>query len=182
MAKKMKTAAWFFVLLTIFCAMLYGNMKTEAMLAWTITLGTASYHIIMRLLVGFVIDSLFHNHVDYRLRRFQVSAAEQKLYEKLNVKRWKGKLGTYDPDCFDCQIHSWDEIAQATCQAELVHEWIIVFSFVPIFAAIWFGEWPVFVITSFFAACVDAMFVMIQRYNRPRILKLIEKSERNNAQ
>lgn len=179
MAKKMKTAAWLLALLTVFCAILHGKMKTDAMLAWTITLGTASYHIIMRLFVGFVIDSLFHNHVNYRLRWFQVSDAEQKLYEKLNVKRWKGKLGTYDPDCFDCKIHSWDEIAQATCQAELVHEWIMLFSFLPVFAAIRFGVWSVFVITSVLAACVDAMFVVIQRYNRPRILKLIEKSKSN---
>ena len=35
------------------------------------------------------------------------------------------------------------------CQAELVHETIILFSCVPIIASVWFGALPVFVITNF---------------------------------
>lgn len=85
-------------------------------------------------------------------------------------------MATYDPSCFDSKIHTWDEIAQAMCQAELVHELIILFSFLPIFTAIPFGALPIFVITSVLAACFDAMFVIMQRYNRPRVLKLIDKS------
>ena len=53
---------------------------------------------------------------------------------------------------------------------------IIVFSFLPVFAAIPFGSLPVFVITSVLAACYDAIFVVMQRYNRPRIMRLIEKT------
>ena len=132
----------------------------------------------MRLLVGYVINRLLNNHVDYRRRWFQVGAAEQKLYQKMRVKKWKGKMATYDPDCFDSRIHTWEEIAQAMCQAELVHEVIILLSFVPILAAIPFGAWFVFVITSVFAACYDAMFVIMQRYNRPRVVKLMEKTEK----
>ena len=45
--------------------------------------------------------------------------------------------------------------------------------------AIPFGALPVFVITSTLAACFDAMFVLMQRYNRPRIMKLLEKAERS---
>ena len=79
----------------------------------------------------------------------------------------------------DSKIHSWDEIAQAMCQAELVHEVIIILSFLPIFAAIPFGALPVFVITSILSAGFDAMFVIMQRYNRPRIMKLIVDSKKN---
>ena len=133
----------------------------------------------MRLLTGWTINRLLNNHVDYRRKWFRVSAVEQKLYQKLKVKKWKGKMATYDPGSFDRKIHSWDEIAQATCQAELVHEVIILFSFLPVFAAIPFGALPVFVITSILAAGFDAMFVVMQRYNRPRILKLVEHSGAN---
>ena len=40
----------------------------------------------------------------------------------------------------------------------------------------------VFIITSVLAALFDLTFVMIQRYNRPRILKLIGRLEGNIAQ
>jgi hypothetical protein len=91
------------------------------------------------------------------------------------VKKWKGKMPTYDPSFFDHNLHSWDEIAQAMCQAELVHEMIFVLSFFPILASIRFDALWVFLITSVLAADYDAMFVMMQRYNRPRIIKLIKR-------
>ena len=156
-------------MLTIVSAVICENI------AVLITFGTISYHFVMRLFVGYVIDHLLDNHVDYRAKWFQVSDFEQRFYKKLKVKKWKGKMGTYDPDCFDSKIHSWDEIAQAMCQAEVVHEVIMLLSFVPVLAAFRFGSWIVFVITSILAACIDATFVMMQRYNRPRIIKLMKK-------
>ena len=68
------------------------------------------------------------------------------------------------------KTHTWDEIAQAMCQAELVHETIVILSFLPILAGIRFGAYPVFIITSVLAAAFDMMFVIMQRYNGPRIV------------
>ena len=177
MAKKMKLIALITTAVTVLCAALYINIENGLLLTFAITFGTTSYHLLMRLLVGFSVNFLLKNHVDYQRKWFRVSSSEQKLYNNIKVKDWKGKMATYDPDSFDSRIHTWDEIAQATCQAELVHEVIMVLSFVPIFAAIPFGELWVFVITSVLAACFDTMFVIIQRYNRPRIVKLIVDSE-----
>ena len=84
-------------------------------------------------------------------------------------------MPTYDPSLFDQTQKSWDEIAQASCQAELVHETIILLSFVPIVFSIWFGALAVFVITSVLAALFDTVFVIMQRYNRPRIIRLIKR-------
>lgn len=84
-------------------------------------------------------------------------------------------MPTYDPTCFDPKLRSWNEIAQAMCQAEIVHEVIVVFSFLPLLAAIPFGAFGVFLITSLLAALYDLCFVIMQRFNRPRILKFIEK-------
>jgi hypothetical protein len=174
MAKIMKTTTLLSVLGTVIFGVLYGNTKTDWILTLAITFGTISYHFGMRLLTGTVLNLLLNNHVDYRKRWFRVGEREEKLYRKLQVKKWKGKMGTYNPGCFDCKIHSWDEIAQAMCQAELVHELIIVLSFLPVFAAIPFGALPVFVITSVLAACFDALFVIMQRYNRPRVMRLLQ--------
>ena len=47
----------------------------------------------------------------------------------------------------------------------------------PIVAGVWFGAYPVFVITSILAAMFDLIFVMIQRYNRQRVIKLMKYKE-----
>ena len=46
-------------------------------------------------------------------------------------------------------------------------------SFLPIAAGIWFGAYPVFVVTSLLSAGFDLLFVMMQRYNRQRIMVLL---------
>lgn len=173
MAKTMKACAVIFTCLTVICGAFYAYTHMQWLLISAITWGTTAYHFAMRLLVGSLVHLLLQNHVDYRAKWFQVSAAEKKLYKKLKVQKWKAKMPTYDPDSFDRKRHCWDEIAQAMCQAELVHEGIIVLSFLPILAAIPFDALWVFVITSVLAAGVDLLFVIMQRYNRPRILKLI---------
>ncbi|MBO4355499.1 MAG: hypothetical protein J5850_01430 [Clostridia bacterium] len=80
-------------------------------------------------------------------------------------------MPAFQPALFDTKIHSWSEIAQAMCQAEVVHEIIVVLSFVPILFSIWVGALPVFLITSILSAGMDLMFVILQRYNRSRVIK-----------
>ena len=86
-----------------------------------------------------------------------------------------------DPRFFDPAVRTWDEIAQAMCQAELVHETNVVVSFVPIFFATWFGALPVFLITSILGALSDLVFVFIQRYNRPRVMRMIARGHHNRC-
>ena len=181
MARKMKIIALLSTVSAVICAIFYMETENAVLFSSMIAFATTAYHLVMRLFIGFSIDLLLDNHVDYRAGWFRVSAFERKLYEKMKVKKWKGKMGSYDPSCFDSRIHSWDEIAQATCQAELVHELIIPLSFIPVLASIPFGALPVFVATSVLAACFDAMFVIIQRYNRPRIMKLIKGSSEKHC-
>ena len=178
MAKIMKQITLLSALLTALFVVFYSITESDTLLTLAITLGTTFYHFAMRLLTGSVVNLFLKNRVDYRRSWFRVGAAEQRLYKKLRVRKWKDKMPTYDPGAFDPNLHSWDEIAQTMCQAELVHEVIMVLSFLPIFAAVPFGALPVFVITSLLAACFDAMFVIMQRYNRPRILKLMDRSAR----
>ena len=51
---------------------------------------------------------------------------------------------------------------------------IVVLSFVPILASRPFGAAVVFVVTSILSAMFDGMFVIMQRYNRLRITKMID--------
>lgn len=175
MAKKMKLTALCSVLATLVLTVLYQYVKSGLLYSLAITAGTLAYHFVMRLIVGAVVDAVMHNRADYRKLWYQLRPFEERLYNKLGVKHWKSKLPTYDPSLFSVKERSFDEIAQATCQAEIVHEVIALFSLLPIFAAIWFGSFWVFLLTSIAAACVDLTFAILQRYNRPRLVKMAER-------
>ena len=63
------------------------------------------------------------------------------------------------------------------CGAEIVHEIIMILSFLPLLAIPVFGEGAVFCITSLLSALFDSLFVMAQRFNRPRLIRVYEKQE-----
>lgn len=169
----MKAVASVSVAMTILFVFLYAY--TGNFLSLAITAGTIAYHFLMRLIVGGVYNVLMKNQADYHKPWYRIKTWEKGLYSVLKVKRWKNKMPTYDPELFNPRIHTWDEIAQAMCQSELVHETIVVLSFLPIVASRWFGTAPVFLITSLAAAAVDLSFAFIQRYNRPRVVKIAER-------
>lgn len=165
---------------TIALSVLYRETSVEILLSLAITFGTIAYHIVMRLLTGLVFRSVMQNRADYRKRWYQVGRREMAVYQKLKVKEWKRNLPTYEPKLFDPQLHTWDEIAQAMCQAELIHETIVVLSFLPIVSGIWFGAYPVFIITSVLSALFDLSFVVMQRYNRQRVLRLLQRESKRS--
>lgn len=172
MAKIMKKTAVLALVLTIVFSLLYRVSSNSVIFSLAITSGTIAYHFIARLLVGSMVNLVMKNQADYTKKWYQVSTKEMKLYQKLKVKQWKNKMPTYDKDTFDISKHSWDEIIQATCQSELVHEINVVISFVPIIVSVWFGAFWVFFITSILSALFDLLFVFMQRFNRTRILKI----------
>lgn len=175
MAKMMKGIAILCVIACVIFGILNMILDAGVWLSLTITFGTIAYHFVMRLLVGHIFDKTMHNRADYTKKWFQVGTAERKFYNRIKVKKWKNKMPTYDPMLFSPEKHSWDEIAQAMCQAELVHETIAILSFLPILMTIWWDSFWVFFITSVAAALLDSLFVVIQRYNRTRILRLVKR-------
>lgn len=175
MAKIVKGIAAFSLAATVILANSYKVTSSGILLPLAITSGTIAYHFVMRLMVGLAFHATMRNKADYRKRWYQVSKREMAVYEKLKVKQWKRRMPTYDPALFDPRLHTWEEIVQAMCQAELVHETIAVLSFLPILAGIWLGEYPVFIVTSVLSAACDMVFVIMQRYNRQRVTKLLNR-------
>ncbi len=149
-------------------------------LTLSITFGTMFYHLGVRLMVGAVFQRAMGNRADYSKKWYRLRPWENGLYRRLGVKNWKEKMPTYYPAQFSPKLHTWDEIAQAMCQSELVHETNMVLSFPPVIAYRWFGALPVFLLTSVLAAAFDLMFVMMQRYNRPRVIKIALKQRQNS--
>ena len=178
MSRQLKISAMISLLITILLAVLYKCTSNKIWFSMAVTFGTIAYHLVMRLCVGLGFNLTMNNKADYKKSWYQVSHWEMALYEKLKVKKWKGKMPTYETSLFDPRRHTWEEIIQAMCQAELVHEIIAALSFLPTLAGIWFGDFPVFIITSLAAAMVDMSFVIMQRYNRQRIMKIMGRKSR----
>lgn len=178
-AKAMKSTSILSILATACFTVLYRKTGSGLCFSLAITAGTIAYHFTMRLLVGEGFYTVMKNKADLTKKWYQVGKAEMKLYRKLKVKQWKDKMPTYNADWFDPSKHSWEEIAQTMCQAELVHETNAVLSLLPIAASVWFGSLGVFVITSVLGAMLDLLFVCMQRFNRARILKLAARKPRS---
>lgn len=166
------------LLFAVFLA-LYLISGMGAFLSLCITFGVFSYHFVMRLAVGSAVNGMLHNHIDHTKWWFRSRPFEKRLYRALRVRKWRKHVPTYAPEVFSLEHHSLEEIIGATCQAEVVHEIIILLSPAPILLAIPFGVPGVFVATSVLAALLDAVFVILQRYNRPMLVKVSERIEKS---
>lgn len=178
MSRVMKIIAVLTTIITIIFSYIYITINKSVYLTLAISFGTTAYHFIMRLVIGCIINWIMHNKANYNNNYFKTKKLEQKIYKLIKVKKWKDKMPTYNPDFYSTEKHSLEEIAMVTCQAEIVHELIIIFSFVPVLFTLWFDSFWVFMITSIISALIDTLFVIMQRYNRPRIIKLINLKNR----
>ena len=171
------TAALVAILLTLCLAVTYRIWHQNWMLAAAISTGTTAYHFLMRLAVGYLVPRLTNYDFDYRHRWFQPRPWEPGFYKKLGIKSWKKHLPTYVPAQFSMEENNLSRIIQNMCGAELVHEIIMALSFLPLALIPVFGAGFVFLVTSVASALFDSIFVMAQRYNRPRLVRIYEKKE-----
>ena len=162
-----------FIMLTVVFAVAHYIYRQGWMVSAYVTFLTIFYHFSMRLIVGEVVTVIYCKRefnldsAGFRLHRF-----EKDLYRRLNVKKWKLHMITAKPEQFDLRENSMDDLLHNMAQAELVHRIIMVLSFVPLLLIIPYGVPMVFIVTSIAAALIDLQFVIIQRYNRPRVWKM----------
>ena len=164
-----------FITLTVGFAVLHHIDHQGWMLSAYVTFLTISYHFSMRLIVGEVVTVIYRKR-EFNLDSvgFRIYGFEKDLYRRLNVKKWKLHMITAKPEQFDLRENSMDELLHNVAQAELVHRIIMVLSFGPLLLIIPYGVPSVFIVTSIAAALVDLQFVIIQRYNRPRVMKILK--------
>jgi len=167
------------VVISIVCFTLYyRNIYKNGMLLWIgITAFTIMYHFWVRIIMGNV-TKLFKKYINYKQWWFKERKFEKGLYKLLRVKEWKGKALTYNPESFSLKEHSLEEIANTMTKSEVDH-WIneIISLSTLLFAILW-GEFWIFLITAIAAMIFDSQFIIIQRYNRPRIMKILDKEDK----
>ncbi len=133
---------------------------------------TIMYHLWMRIIMGNVTKLL---NLTYTGWWFREKGFEKNLYKTLRVKKWKKSALTYNPELYDVKERTLTQIADATAKAETDHWVNVLISFSTLlFALIWGHLW-LLLISAVAAALFDSQFIVIQRYNRPRLQKLIEK-------
>lgn len=141
-------------------------------LAACITCGTTFYHLFMRLMVGGPLTPIRHwPGVGW----FRQRSWEPGLYKALGVKKWKCHMPSFEPAQWSLKETPLPQIIQNSRRAEVVHEIIMVLSFVPLLAIPRLGAAGVFWATSLASALLDSCFVIMQRYNRPRMERILEK-------
>ena len=155
----------------------YGNIYKNKIILWTgITAFTIMYHFWVRIIMGNV-SKLIKKYINYKQWWFKEKAFERNLYKLLRVKEWKGKALTYNPESFSLKENSLEEIANTMVKSEIDH-WIneVISLSTLLFIIPWGQAWA-FIISAIAAMIFDSQFIIIQRYNRPRVLRILEKEE-----
>lgn len=170
--KKLVTATTIaLTIITLLSTALTAITDMDLFLTISITAGTTLYHFAMRLFVGKVTP----HHFNYKSVWFKEKSFEKPLYKKLRVKKWKDKMPSYNPSTYLTKEISLYDLINTMCRNEVIHEIIAVLSFVPILFSLIIDTYFVFIITSVIACLFDLIFVIMQRYNRPRVIKVLEK-------
>lgn len=110
-----------------------------------------------------------------------------RVYEKLGIKHWKDALPDMSrimPDMVKKKLtgqnreQGMEVLIAETCVAECVHYWLIVLS-LGIFL-FWRGVWAL-VFWLVYNILGNVPFILIQRYNRPRLVLLEQRRKRRAA-
>ena len=109
-----------------------------------------------------------------------------KLYRRLRVKKWKDRVpdaSKRHKDMYEKKVSTRPDkenlrrLIQETCVAEIVHYQLILLS-LPVLRI-----WPGWGGIICFGLCVvgNLVFAIIQRYNRPRLVRALERLQRMDS-
>lgn len=151
----------------------YSGIYENSVILWTgIVSFMILYHFGLRIHMGNVTKKwkITYNHPFFRTRGF-----EKKLYKLLKVRRWKDKVLTFEPEMYDFQNRTLEQLAATMAKSETDH-WINeIISVISIFFTFLWGCPAAFLISAIAAMIFDAQFIIVQRYNRPIVLRLLKR-------
>ena len=154
----------------------YGGFCDSNIVLW---IGIVSfmivYHFWVRLIMGAISK---HWGINYKHPWFKPLPFERGLYRFLRVREWRDKVLTFNPDEFLMAKRTLPQIADTMAKAEVDHWVNEIISITAIFFSLIWGAFPVFLLTSVAAMIFDAQFIVVQRFNRPKVVRLIEAGER----
>ncbi len=158
---------------------------TQPYIAIFVTLFMFTYHIDVRIIVGFVGEA-FRNNVKVDKKIYRVSKREYNFLCKLNVKKWKDRYITMFKDRFvlnsNYKLEQIETVLKNNISAETTHWFgcILAFTAIPLGWLISPDELIIYIVTSVLASVLDIIPIVIQRYNRYRLQILREKVKQKN--
>jgi glycosyl-4,4'-diaponeurosporenoate acyltransferase len=115
---------------------------------------------------------------------YRVHGWEKKCYEALGIKRWKTKVPDMSRmlgDMLKKEVKTDDSAAgmealvRETCVSECVH-WLLIAATVPILFC--WRKWLAVVFYTVYNLLGNVPYILIQRYNRPRLMALAQRKRR----
>lgn len=140
-----------------------------------------AYHFDIRLIVSFLCLVCFKNKFNVYSKTYAVSNKEFKFLERLKVKSWKDKFFTWNKNMFVLQGNNKSDIENVlkhNINSEITHIICIIFSLLSILfgCLLSIEEWWVYLLTAVIALiCFDVPPILIQRYNRYRLYKILNR-------
>lgn len=167
----MRTAAALFAVLSVIFFVSHLHHDNQYSFACFVTFITCFYHFAYRLLINAILPKQAEK-LSFSCKWFTIKNFEISIFKLLKVKRWREKLPNLLPSVKSAADLSTDMILRETCQAEMMHELDILFSFVPFFVSLFYGsnEW-IFLFSGLFTAGFDLCLVIFYRHFRTRLIK-----------
>lgn len=147
---------------------------------WWSALYLALISLLSNVAAGFVSRHFRTDVFPFRCYKFERGG---RIYDKLRIRRWKDRvpdmskfLRSLPRKVLDSRKGSAVKLLiQETCVAEIVHAALILLSFAVFLW--WRDRWAVLTV-ALYDIVGNLPFILIQRYNRPRLVHLAEKLER----
>lgn len=159
---------------------LFIGTKSDACLILGTSAMAICYHFTVRLVIGNLCDVFYTpDSINPKEHRFQPKKFEPGLFKAIKIRRWKNSFSSFDPNKLSLRTHSVDELIFEGCKAEVVHWLCAIAGFASLIFSIWFGAISLFIVTSVIGGIYDMCFVVIQRFNRPRLLKIAATGKYN---
>ncbi len=168
------------VIATTCLTLYYADIVQNIVCMWTgVVFFTAVYHLWLRLIMG-NLTKLFN--IKYTMWCFKERAFKKSIYKFFHVKTWKNNVPTYNPELFSLKDYSLYDIANTMCKVETDHIVNIFISLSTLLFSILWGQLWIFALVAILAILFDSQFIMIQRYNRPRVIRILKRLNNHNSQ
>ncbi len=159
----------------LLCTALWRVYRVEPYFSFAVTFWTTFYHFAMRLLVGFLVMRMRKGRTKEDRKPYSLRAAERRFCEKIRIKKWKRFAPTYKKELFCVERSDLEPLMHAMVDAQIGHSIMAALSLAPILLSVVFGGFAAFLSTSLFFCCFDLGLVILQKYNRARLSRLLQK-------
>ncbi len=167
------------LIFTILFAALFRLHDEKIWLMLEYICGLILYHFFMRFFLGSFLSIAVKGPLDYSGKWFREKAFEKQLYRKIGVKKWKARMPTFDAALFSVKNSSPEILIQQVCHAEVVHVTTFFFCYLSVLLSLFAEDRAMFLVISItiaiLSSLLELLLIIVQRYNRPRLIRLMEK-------